>query len=305
MIYQNVCEMIGNTPILKLNKIEEKFNLKNELYAKLEKVNPGGSIKDRVAYKMIEKAISEQKINKETVILEASSGNTGIGLAMVCAYYGLKLIIVMAKGVSKERIKILKEYGAKVILTSRKKGLKGAINKVYDINKKIKNSYYIDQFSNDSNVCAHYEGTGNEIIESMKTDIDVVFVGMGSCGTIMGISKKLKELKKNIVIIGVEPATCAFYSRGRVGKYNIPGIGGTFIPKIFSKDSVDKIVLVKDDESRRWKNIITKEEGLFVGISSGATLAAVMKYIEQEKIENKKILLIFPDGGERYLSCKG
>ena len=302
LIYSNVCETIGNTPIVRLRKLENKYTIKNELYVKIEKVNPAGSIKDRVAYNMIKSAYENKIINKDTVIVEATSGNTGIGLAMVCAYYGLKLIIVMPKGVTKERIKILEEYGVKVILTVKKKGIIGSIEKAKQICKENPNSYYIDQFSNKMNVQVHYEKTAKEIIDDFGSDIDMVFVGMGSCGTITGIGKKIKEVNKEIKVIGVEPETNPFYSKGKCGKYDIPGIGGMFYPNILNKIYIDEITLVSDEEARIWKKELSKEEGLLVGISSGAVLSAVINYVKEKKIINKKIVVIFPDGGERYLS---
>lgn len=302
--YQNICETIGNTPIVKLNKIEKELDLKNNLYAKIEKFNPGGSIKDRVALEMIEEAKKNGKINKGTTIIEATSGNTGIGLAVICAYYDLKLIIVMPKGVTKERIKILEAYGAKVILTRKKDGVAGSIKKALRLKKIIKESYYIDQFSNFSNAKSHYDTTGNEILTDLEEKVDFIFIGMGSGGTITGVSKKIKEIKTTTKIIGVEPFNCSYYKNRKKGKYYIPGIGTTFIPKIVDMNNVDDIALVKDEEAKYYMQMLTKKEGIFVGYSSGAVLAAVVNYIKDKKIQNKNIVIIFPDGGERYISIQ-
>lgn len=301
-VYENVLEMIGNTPCIRLKKIENKYNLNNEIYAKIEKNNPGGSIKDRVAYLMIEDGIKKGLIDNNTTIIEATSGNTGIGLAMVCSYYKLKLIIVMSENVSSERIKLIKLYGARVILTDKKLGIEGAINKANLLKKEITNSYYINQFENTSNIETHYKYTANEILKEFGEKIDFVFVGMGSSGTIMGISKRLKLLNNKIKIIGIEPSGCPYYIKKEKGKYKIPGIGTTFMPKIANLDFVDDIELVEDDEAENKMLELLKEEGMGVGYSSGAVLSGMIKYIKSKKIKNKKIILIFPDSIERYLS---
>lgn len=301
-VYQSICELIGNTPIVKLNKIEEKQNVKNNLYAKIEKLNPGGSIKDRIAYEMINDAYSSGKINKNTTLIEATSGNTGIGLAMICAYYNIKLIIIMPRGVTNERIEILKAYGAKVVLTKKRNGLNGAIKKALELEKRIKNSYYINQFSNESNVRSHYNSTVCEILKDMENNVDFVFIGMGSSGTITGVAERIKNEKLNIKIVGVEPSGCPYYSEGKKGKHKIPGIGTNFLPEIAKLKYIDDIVLVSNKEAKKWKEMLAKKEGVFVGYSSGAVLAAAIKYVEEKKMKNKNIVMIFPDGGERYTS---
>lgn len=302
MIYNNICELIGNTPILRLNKIEKKYSLENQIFAKIEKNNPGSSIKDRVAYQMIIDAFNKGIINEKTTIIEATSGNTGIGLAIVCAYFNLKLVIIMSEEVTKERIKMIETFGGKVILTKKELGIEGAIKKARKIKEEIDNSYYINQFDNYSNVLAHLKTTGNEIVEQFDKGLDYVFVGMGSGGTIMGISIKMKETNPDVKIIGIEPLGCPYYTRKEIGKYKIPGIGSTFVPNIFDLQYVDDIILVSDNEAKETMLDIARIEGLGVGFSSGAVLAGAKKYIKENNIINKKILVIFPDTIERYLS---
>ena len=302
MIYDNICELIGNTPILRLKKIEKKYSLENQIFAKIEKNNPGSSIKDRVAYQMIIDAFNKGIINEKTTIIEATSGNTGIGLAIVCAYFNLKLVIIMSEEVTKERIKMIETFGGKVILTKKELGIEGAIKKAKKIKEEIDNSYYINQFDNYSNVLAHLKTTGNEIVEQFDKGLDYAFVGMGSGGTIMGISIKMKETNPNVKIIGIEPLGCPYYTRKEIGKYKIPGIGSTFVPNIFDLQCVDDIILVSDNEAKETMLDIARIEGLGVGFSSGAVLAGAKKYIKEHNIINKKILVIFPDTIERYLS---
>lgn len=301
-IYDNVCELIGNTPVVRLKKIEKEIPQKNEIYAKVEKFNPGGSSKDRVAFQIIKEGIKSKAIGEDTTIIEATSGNTGIGLALVCAYYDLPLIIVMSEAVTKERIKLLKAYGAKVVLTDRNKGIEGAIDVAKRINKEIVNSYYVNQFQNENNLFAHYLNTGKEIKDVFGDDLDYIFVGMGSSGTISGVAKKIKEENKKIKIIGIEPAECPYYSKREKGECHIPGIGTTFIPEIAKLELIDDYVRVEENRAFKAMINLARKEGMFVGISSGAVLAGAKEYIENKKIINKKILLIFPDTGERYLS---
>lgn len=301
-IYNNVCELIGNTPVVRLKKIEKKYLINNQIFAKVERNNPGSSIKDRVAYQMITEAYKKGIINEETTIIEATSGNTGIGLAIVCAYFNLKLIIIMSEDVSAERKKLLEIFGATVILTTKDLGVEGAIIKAKKIKEEITNSYYINQFDNYTNVEAHFNSTGEEIIQLFKGTLDYIFVGMGSGGTIMGISKRIKKNYPYIKIIGIEPKKCPYYSQKEVGEYKIPGIGTTFMPKIVDLTYVDDIVLVTDEDAKKMMLDVAKTEGLGVGYSSGAVLAGLKEYLLKNEIVNKKILVIFPDTIERYLS---
>lgn len=301
-IYDNICELIGNTPIVRLKKMEKQIGVENELFAKLEKFNPGGSSKDRVAYQIIQNGIETGLINDSTTIIEATSGNTGIGLAMVCAYYDLPLIVVMSESVTIERVKLLEAYGAKIVLTPNEEGIEGAIAEAKRLNAIIENSYYVNQFQNENNPLSHYLHTGEEIFESFGNELDYVFVGMGSSGTISGIARRLKEKNKKVKIIGIEPADCPYYSKREKGNCRIPGIGTTFMPKIAELDLIDDYVTVDDKESVDMMRLIAKTEGILVGISSGAVMVGAREYIKQKQINDKKVLLIFPDTGERYLS---
>lgn len=301
-IYNNICELIGNTPLVRLEKLEKKYKIPNILIAKLEKFNPGGSSKDRIAYEIILDGLKKGKINSKTTLIEATSGNTGIGLAMVCAYFNLKLIIIMSESVTIERIKLLQLYGATVILTKKEDGIEGAINKAHELVKAIPNNYFINQFHNNMNPLAHYQTTSKELIQDLEGKIDILVAGMGSGGTITGIAKGLKEFDDNIKIIGVEPSGCPYYSKQLIGKYNIPGIGTTFMPSIVDMSLIDDMMEITDEDAKKYMEILAKEEGILAGYSSGAVLAGTIKYLKTNKISNKIIVMIFHDTGERYLS---
>lgn len=301
-IFDNVCELIGDTPIVHLHKIEKELSNKNKVYAKLEKFNPGGSSKDRVAFQIIKDGLENKIIGENTTIIEATSGNTGIGLALVCAYYHLPLIVVMSEAVTEERVKLLKAYGASVVLTNKEEGIEGAIKIAKKINSEIADSYYVNQFQNENNLLAHYLYTGQEIIDAFGDELDYIFIGMGSSGTISGIAKKVKEKNKKIKIVGIEPAECPYYSKREKGECHIPGIGTTFIPQIAKLELIDDYVTVEEDDAFDAMDCLAKKEGLLVGVSSGAVLTGAKMYIESKKIVDKKILLILPDTGERYLS---
>lgn len=301
-IYNNICELIGNTPLVRLEKLEKKYKIPNILIAKLEKFNPGGSSKDRIAYEIILDGLKKGKINSKTTLIEATSGNTGIGLAMVCAYFNLKLIIIMSESVTIERIKLLQLYGATVILTKKEDGIEGAINKAHELVKTIPNNYFINQFNNNMNPLAHYQTTSKELIQDLEGKIDILVAGMGSGGTITGIAKGLKEFDDNIKIIGVEPSSCPYYSKQLIGKYNIPGIGTTFMPSIVDMSLIDDMMEITDEDAKKYMEILAKEEGILAGYSSGAVLAGTIKYLKTNKISNKIIVIIFHDTGERYLS---
>lgn len=298
MIYNNVIDMIGKTPLFKLNNIVEE-NMA-EVYVKLEKYNPGGSIKDRAALGMIEKAEKEGSLKKGYTIVEPTSGNTGIALSMIGKLKGYKVIIVMPDTMSLERRNLMKSYGAKLILTDGAKGMKGAIEKAKEI-AEGKEGYFIpQQFTNEANALKHYETTGEEIIEDLK-DIDVFVASVGTGGTIMGIGKKLKEYNKDIKIIAVEPEKSPVISGGKAGAHKIQGIGAGFIPDIYKSQLVDKVITISDEEAFHYARKMGKEEGILVGISSGANIAAAIK-IAEEMGKNKKIVTVAPDGGEKYLS---
>lgn len=302
-VYDNVCDLIGNTPLVRLNNIEEYLQINNRIYAKIEKFNPGGSSKDRPAYQIIKEAIEKEKIDKNTTVIEATSGNMGIGLAMVCASYGIKLIIVMSESVTIERIKILKMYGAQVVLTPKEEGIIGAIEKAKELNSEIPNSYYINQFYNFENPYSHFLTTGQEILDCLDNDVDAVVVGMGSGGTITGLGKKVKNACNKVQIIGIEPNSAKFYSKREIANGDIPGIGSTFMPGVIDLNVVDEIITIKKSEALEMQKLLARKEGLLVGISSGAVLAGAIKYLkENNKMKNKRIVLLLPDSGERYLS---
>lgn len=299
MIFENILEGIGNTPLVRLKRIEEKYNLNSKLYAKIEGLNLGGSIKSRVALNMINKALKEGKINESTVIIEPTSGNTGISLAMICAYYRLRFIAVMPSNMSKERQLLIKYYGGEVILTSKEKGMKGTLECVELLIKEYPNHYIPSQFENINNPEIHYLTTGQEIINDMP-NITTFIATSGTGGTITGVAKKLKEYNKEINIVLVEPKESPLLSKGIYGKHQIQGIGPNFIPQILSLENVDYIELVSFEEAKKMVFEVAKEEGLFVGYSSGAALKAALNYALN--VENEIIVVLFPDFGERYLS---
>lgn len=298
MIYNNVIDMIGATPLFKLNNMVEE-NM-GDVYVKLEKHNPGGSIKDRAALGMIEKAEKEGLLKKGYTIVEPTSGNTGIALAMIGKLKGYKVIIVMPETMSIERRNMMKAYGAELVLTEGGKGMKGAIEKALEI-AKDKEGYFIpQQFVNEANPLKHYETTAEEIIEDVK-DIDVFVAAVGTGGTIMGIGKKLKEYKKDLTVIAVEPEKSPVISGGEAGSHKIQGIGAGFIPDIYHDELVDKVITISDEEAFEYARKMGKEEGILVGISSGANIAAAIK-IAKEIGRGKKVVTVAPDGGEKYLS---
>lgn len=301
-IYKSVSELIGKTPLLELVKIEELYNLKSKIFAKLEFFNPAGSVKDRVALKMIEDAFKKGLINKDSTIIEPTSGNTGIGLAAIGASMGLKVVIVMPDDMSKERIKLIEAYGAKVILTDGKLGMKGSIEKANELKRDILNSYIPSQFENFINPLAHYETTAEEIYQDLDGDIDILVCGVGSGGTITGVGRYLKEKNKNIRIVAVEPFDSPVLSKGVVGIHKIQGIGAGFVPKILDTNIYDEIITVTTDEAYQTCNLISKNMGLLVGVSSGANIYVAIKLAKELENKDKKIVVILPDSGERYLS---
>lgn len=298
MIYNNGLELIGNTPILKLN------NLVNDnmasIYLKLEKYNIGGSIKDRIALKMIECAEKEGKLKKGSTIIEPTSGNTGIGLSLVGRLKGYRVIIVMPDTMSKERREIIKAYGAELVLSDGSKGMNGAISKAHELSKEIKNSFIPQQFENQANPQAHYENTAEEILQDVK-DLDVFVASVGTGGTVTGIGKRLKEYNDKIQVIAVEPSNSSVLSGGKPGSHKIQGIGAGFIPKTYNSQYVDKVITVSDEEAFEASKELTSKEGILVGISTGANVAVALK-IANEIGKGKKIVTISPDGGEKYLS---
>ena len=298
MIYNNAIEMIGNTPILKLNNLVNNEDCA-DVYLKIEKNNPGGSIKDRAALGMIEQAEKDGLLKPGVTIVEPTSGNTGIGLAMIGRLKGYKVIIVMPENMSKERRDLIKAYGAELILTDGSKGMKGAIDKAVEYSKK--GGYFIpQQFENESNADKHYETTAEEIYKDIE-DLDCVVAGVGTGGTLVGIGRKLKEKNKDIKVIAIEPENSAVLSGGKPGPHNIQGIGGGFIPKIYDASVVDEIFKVSDDDAFKITKDIALKEGVLVGISSGAAVYAAIE-IAKRIGKGKKVLAIAPDGGEKYIS---
>ena len=302
--YNGITELIGKTPLLKLNNLEKELSLSANLYAKLEYFNPAGSVKDRVALYMIEDAEKSGKITKGTTIIEPTSGNTGIGIAMVSASKGYKAVIVMPDSMSVERIKIIRGYGAEVVLTKGALGMKGAIEKANEIQKNTPNSIILGQFSNPVNPLAHYYTTGKEIYSDMNGKIDIFVAGIGTGGTISGIGRYLKEQNKNVKVIGVEPESSPLITKGVSGTHKIQGIGANFIPCILNPSVIDSLMVVSDEGAINASRLIAKKEGVLVGISSGASLSVAMKLAKLKENDGKNIVCLLPDTGERYLSTE-
>ena len=300
MKYNSIIDLIGNTPLLELKNIKEKYNLKSNIYAKIEGYNPGGSIKDRIALQMILDLEKEGKLKKGSVIIEPTSGNTGIGIALIGSLRGYKVIIVMPSSMTIERIKLIESFGAEVILTDASKGMLGSIEKAKELNQEYENSIILGQFENMSNPLAHYLTTGPEIYNDLDGNIDIFIAGIGTGGTISGVGKYLKEKNSNIQIIGVEPFNSPLISKGVKGAHKIQGIGANFIPNTLNKDAIDVIELIDDKDAFEYSKIATKLEGVLVGISSGAALKIAIDYAKKE--ENKNIVVILPDTGYKYLS---
>ncbi|EIW01343.1 cysteine synthase A [Thermoanaerobacter siderophilus] len=301
MIANNVFELIGKTPVVKLNKIVEKEWA--EIYLKLEFFNPGGSVKDRVAFSMIEKAEKEGKLKKGSVIIEPTSGNTGIGLAMVGAAKGYKVIIVMPDTMSMERRMLLAAYGAEVVLTPGKLGMEGAIKKAEELVRQNKNYFMPQQFENFANPLIHEETTAKEIIEDFNEGLDAFVSGVGTGGTITGVGKILKNKFSNIKIIAVEPYSAAVLSGKEPGPHKIQGIGAGFIPKVLDRNVIDEVIAVKDEDAFEVTRLLAKKEGILGGISTGASLWAAIE-VAKKLGKGKKVLAIAPDSGERYLSTQ-
>ncbi len=295
-VYNNLIEIIGNTPLVKINKLTQSKNL----YAKVEYFNPAGSVKDRVALAMIENAQQHGLINKDTVIIEPTSGNTGIGLAFICAIKGYKLILTMPETMSIERRKLLKAYGAELVLTQGAKGMKGAIEKAEELHNQIENSYIPQQFKNSANPQKHYDTTAKEIYNDLNGKIDIFVAGVGTGGTVSGVGKYLKEKNKNIKIVAVEPYSSPVLSGGDPGSHKIQGIGAGFVPDTFNRSVTDEIYTVKNEDAIETARLSAKTEGLLIGISSGASLFAAIDIAN--KNQDKTVVALLPDTGERYLS---
>ncbi len=298
---KNIIELICNTPMVRLNKIVE--NDMAEIYAKLESFNPGGSVKDRIAISMIEDAEKKGLLKPGGIVVEPTSGNTGIGLAMVCAVKGYKCILTMPESMSLERIYILKSYGAEIVLTPAIEGMQGAIKKAEEIVRKNKNAFMPQQFKNPANPEIHRKTTAKEILDATEGKLDAFVAGVGTGGTITGVGEILKKKNKNIKIVAVEPFNSAVLSGNLPGPHKIQGIGAGFIPEILNLQIIDEIITVKDDEAFQMSKRLAREEGLFVGISSGAACFAALK-IAKILGKGKRVVVIFPDTGERYFSIE-
>jgi len=301
-IYKNVTELIGKTPLLELTNYEKKYDLKAKLIAKLEYFNPAGSVKDRIAYAMIRDAEEKGLLKEGSVIIEPTSGNTGIGIASIGNSKGYRTILTMPETMSVERRSLLKAYGAEVVLTDGSMGMKGAIAKAEELAKEIPNAYIPAQFDNPSNTAIHYTTTGPEIWEDTDGSVDIFVAGIGTGGTISGVGQFLKEKNPNIKIIAVEPANSPVLSKGTSGAHKIQGIGAGFIPKILNTDIYDEIITVENEDAFAVGREIAKSEGILVGISSGAAVWAAAEVAKRPENEGKNIVVLLPDTGDRYLS---
>ena len=301
-IAKKLTDLIGNTPLLELGTYRDENNLEANLIAKVEYFNPLGSVKDRVANAMIETAIKEGKINKDTVIIEPTSGNTGIGLAFVTATKGLHLILTMPETMSIERRRIVAALGAEVVLTPGADGMKGAIAKAEELKEKYGNAFIPQQFENEANPKIHFETTGPEIWRDTDGKVDIFVAGVGTGGTVTGIGKYIKSQNPNAKIVAVEPATSAVLSGKKPGPHKIQGIGAGFVPKVLDLDIVDEIIPVENDDAFNSSRAVAKAEGLLVGISAGASIYAATELAKRPENKGKNIVILLPDTGERYLS---
>lgn len=301
-IYTSADRLIGKTPLLELTHIEKKYGLKAKVLAKLEYFNPAGSVKDRIARKMLDDAEAAGKLTPDSVIIEPTSGNTGIGLASVAAARGYRIIIVMPETMSVERRQLMKAYGAELVLTEGAKGMKGAIAKADELAKEIPNSFVPGQFVNPSNPKAHYETTGPEIFEDTDGEVDIFIAGVGTGGTITGVGEYLKDKKPGVKIVAVEPETSAVLSTGVAGAHKIQGIGAGFVPDVLDTKVYDEIIPVSNEVAFEVGKLIGKSEGVLVGISSGAAAYAAIELAKRPENEGKTIVVLLPDTGDRYLS---
>ena len=301
-VYERIIDTIGNTPLVRLQKLEEKFGLKAKLIAKVESFNPAGSVKDRIAKSMIEDAYKKGLIKEDTVLIEPTSGNTGIGLSMVAAALGLRIIITMPETMSVERRNLLKAYGAELVLTDGAKGMKGAISKAEELAKEIPNAFIPSQFTNMANPNMHYLTTGPEIYNDTDGSVDIFVAGVGTGGTISGTGKFLKEKKPEVKVIAVEPESSPVLSKGTPGPHKIQGIGAGFVPETLDTKIYDEIITISNEEAFGKGRLCAQTEGILIGISSGASLAAAIKLAKREENSGKTIVVLFPDTGERYLS---
>lgn len=301
-IYKSVQELVGNTPLMELTHIEKEYNLAAKILVKLEYFNPAGSVKDRIAKQMIEEAEAAGTIKPGSVIVEPTSGNTGIGLSMIAQTKGYKSIIVMPESMSIERRKLMKAYGAELVLTPAKDGMKGAIAKAKEIVENTPNAWTPGQFTNQANVHAHYKTTGPEIWQDTDGNVDMLIAGVGTGGTITGTGTYLKEQNPNLEVIAVEPADSPVLAGGKPGAHKIQGIGAGFVPDVLNQNIYNRIVHVTNEDAIESGKLISKKEGVLVGISSGAAIWAAIQEAKREENAGKTIVAILPDSGDRYLS---
>ena len=302
MLVKNAYELVGNTPLLELVHLENELNLKARLFAKVEYFNPAGSVKDRIALSMINDAEEKGLLKEGSVIIEPTSGNTGIGLASIGAMKGYKVILTMPESMSIERRKLLKAYGAEIVLTEAGKGMKGAIAKAEELVKEIPNSIILGQFVNPANPKIHYETTGPEIYKDLNGSVGAFVAGVGTGGTISGTGRYLKEQNKNTLIVAVEPESSPVLSEGKSGPHKIQGIGAGFVPDTLNTHVYDKVVKVSNEDAFIFGKLIGHKEGILVGISSGAALKAAIDLAKLDEFQNKNIVVLLPDSGDRYLS---
>ncbi len=301
-IYESACKLIGKTPLMQLNNVEKAFGLNAKLYAKLEYFNVTGSVKDRIAKAMIEDAESRGLLKKGSVIIEPTSGNTGIGLASVAAAKGYRIIIVMPETMSVERRKLMKAYGAELVLTEGALGMKGAIAKAKELSETIENSFIPAEFDNPANPAAHYASTGPEVFSDTDGEVDIFVAGVGTGGTITGTGRYLKEKKPSVKVFAVEPMTSAVLSTGVAGAHKIQGIGAGFVPAVLDTGVYDEVIAVSNEDAFEFARLVGKTEGVLVGISSGAALCAAIDVAKRPENAGKNIVVLFPDSGDRYLS---
>lgn len=295
-------KLINNTPLVELKRLKKELGLAANIYAKVESFNLTGSIKDRIVLNIVNELEKIYRLDKNFVIIEATSGNTGIALSAIAAIKQFKAIIVMPENMSKERQKLMVAYGAKLVLTPKELGMQGAKNKAIELNKSIKNSVILNQFENVYNPLTHYQITGPEIYAQIDGKIDYFVAGIGTGGTISGVAKYLKEKNKNILVYGVEPLSSPLLTKGYAGSHKIQGIGANFIPKTLNLDVIDEIMDVSDKDAKKYAKMLAKLEGLLVGYSAGASLSVAIRLAKNPKNKDKNIVVILPDNGSRYLS---